>query len=113
MTYAILHRMGTRLGDYVREVRDRYSDSEQAQLDAQMRRFGLAGQLLALRLDAGLTQQELAKRSGISQADISRCERGIGNPTRDTLDALTAALNAHLEIVRNSEPAEQFALAGA
>jgi ribosome-binding protein aMBF1 (putative translation factor) len=111
--YAIMGGMGTRLDDYVHEVRERYSEHEQAQLDAQMRRFDLAGQLLALRLDAGLTQQQLTERSGISQADISRCERGIGNPTRETLDALTAALDAHLEIVRNGEPTEQYALAGA
>ncbi len=104
--------MATRLDDYIREVRERYSETERAQLDAQMRRFDLVGQLLSLRLDAGLTQQELAARSGISQADISRCERGVGNPTRATLDALTAALDAHLEVVRNGEPFERHALAG-
>jgi ribosome-binding protein aMBF1 (putative translation factor) len=103
--------MGAQLDDYIREVRERYGEAERAHLDAQMRRFDLAGQLLSLRLDAGLTQQQLAERSGISQADISRCERGMGNPTRTTLDALTAALGAHLEVVRNSEPAEQHALA--
>jgi len=99
--------MGTRLHDYTREVRERYSESERAQLDAQMRRFDLAGQLLSLRLDVGLTQHQLAERSGISQADISRCERGVGNPTRATLDALTTALDAHLEVVRNTQPAQQ------
>jgi DNA-binding XRE family transcriptional regulator len=104
--------MSTSLDDYVREVRERYSESERAHLDSQMRRFDLAGQLLSLRLGAGLTQQQLAERSGISQADISRCERGVGNPTRATLDALTAALDAHLEVVRNTQPAEQHALAG-
>jgi len=104
--------MGTRLDDSIREVRERCSETERAQLDAQMRRFDLAGQLLSLRLDAGLTQQGLAARSGISQADISRCERGVGNPTRATLGALTAALDAHLEVVRNGEPLERHALAG-
>jgi len=109
--YDIVLDMGTRLDDYLREVRERYSETERAHLDAQMRRFDLAGQLLSLRLDTGLTQQQLAERSGISQADISRCERGVGNPTRATLDALTAALDAHLEVVRNRQPADR-ALAG-
>ncbi len=72
-----------------------------------MRRFDLAGQLLALRLDTGLTQQQLAERSGISQADISRYERGLGNPTRTTIEALAAVLGAHLELIRNGEQAQQ------
>jgi DNA-binding XRE family transcriptional regulator len=54
--------------------------------------------------DAGITQKQLAEASGISQADISRYERGLGNPTRATIDALAVALGAHLELVRNSEP---------
>ncbi len=96
--------MGTSLTDYIQEVRDRYTDEQRAHLDAEMRRFDLAGQLLSLRLDAGVTQQQLAEQSGISQADISRYERGLGNPTRATIDALAVALGAHLELVRNSEP---------
>lgn len=96
--------MGTSLDDYITELRERYSDEERAHLDAEMRRFDLAGQLLSLRLDAGVTQQQLAEQSGISQADISRYERGLGNPTRATIDALAVALGAHLELVRNSEP---------
>jgi XRE family transcriptional regulator, regulator of sulfur utilization len=95
--------MRTRLTDYVQEVRERYSEEERAHLDAEMRRFDLAGQLLALRLDAGVTQEQLAERSGISQADISRYERGLGNPTRATIDALAVALGAHMELVRNEQ----------
>lgn len=97
--------MGISLDDYISELRERYSDEERAHLDAEMRRFDLAGQLLSLRLDAGVTQQQLAGQSGISQADISRYERGLGNPTRVTIDALAVALGAHLELVCNSEPA--------
>ncbi len=96
--------MGMSLDDYIDELRERYSDEERAHLDAEMRRFGLAGQLLSLRLDAGVTQKQLAEASGISQADISRYERGLGNPTRATIDALAVALGAHLELVRNAEP---------
>jgi DNA-binding XRE family transcriptional regulator len=97
--------MGTHLNDYAKEMRSRYGEEQRARLDAEMRRFDLAGQLLALRLDAGLTQQQLAERSGISQADISRYERGLGNPTRTTIDALAAVLGAHLELVHNDEQA--------
>lgn len=101
--------MGTRLTDYIQEVRERYDDEERVHLDAEMRRFDLAGQLLSLRLDAGVTQQQLAARSGIAQANVSRYERGLGNPTRATIDALAVALGAHLELVRNSEPQQTIA----
>jgi transcriptional regulator with XRE-family HTH domain len=97
--------MGTRLTDYIQEVRERYNDEERAHLDAEMRRFDLAGQLLSVRLDAGVTQQQLAERTGISQPDISRYERGLGNPTRATIDALAVELGAHLELVRNTRSA--------
>lgn len=99
--------MGTRLEDYVRELRSGYDEAQRARLDAEMRRFDLAGQLLALRLDGGLTQHQLAERSGISQADISRYERGLGNPTRTTIEALAAGLGAHLELVRDEQQAQQ------
>lgn len=99
--------MGARLSEYTQELRSRYDDEQRAHLDDEMRRFDLAGQLLALRLDTGLTQQQLAERSGISQADISRYERGLGNPTRTTIEALATVLGAHLELVRNGEQAPQ------
>ena len=58
--------MATKLNDYIEEVRSGYDDEQQARLDAEMRRFNLAGQLLALRLAAGLTQAELAERASRS-----------------------------------------------
>ena len=79
---------GDEAEDYIEEVRSGYDDEQQARLDAEMRRFNLAGQLLALRLAAGLTQAELAERAGLSQADISRYERGLGNPTRTTIEGI-------------------------
>jgi len=49
--------------------------------------------LLLTREEAGITQTELAKQSGINQADISRIERGVGNPTLAKIERLFAALN--------------------
>jgi len=99
--------MATKLNYYIEEVRSGYDDEQRARLDAQMRRFDLASQLLALRLAAGLTQAELAERAGLSQADISRYERGLGNPTSTTIEGIAAALGAHLELVRNDEQKPQ------
>jgi transcriptional regulator with XRE-family HTH domain len=56
-------------------------------------------QIVALREQAGLTQVELAERTGISQADISRIERGATSPTAKTLQRIAEALNAEVRLV--------------
>jgi ribosome-binding protein aMBF1 (putative translation factor) len=50
------------------------------------------------RVASGMSQRELAVRSGVRQADISRIERGAGNPTETTLQRLAAALERRLEL---------------
>ena len=44
--------------------------------------------LKRLRLDAGITQKQLAKEIGIAQATISQWESGTSKPTADALIAL-------------------------
>jgi transcriptional regulator with XRE-family HTH domain len=44
-----------------------------------------------------MTQRELARASGIDQAEISRIERGQANPTVQTLQALGAPLGVVLD----------------
>jgi XRE family transcriptional regulator, regulator of sulfur utilization len=46
-----------------------------------------------------MSQRELSERSGVRQADISRIERGAGNPTEATLQRLASALEKRLELV--------------
>lgn len=45
-----------------------------------------------LRLEGGITQRALAKRAGMSNADLCRIEGGRTNPTDQELKALGAAL---------------------
>src|SRR5262249_27336482 len=45
------------------------------------------------RQAAGLTQQELAERAGLSVHGIQKLERGVTHPYRDTVRGLVAALN--------------------
>lgn len=70
----------------------------------QLRQFEqaatLAVQVMELRAKSGLTQGELADRSGVTQADISRIERGSANPTEKTLCKIADALNADLCLVQ-------------
>src|SRR5437773_1301085 len=44
------------------------------------------------RLAAGLTQEALAERAGLSEHGIQKLERGVTRPYRDTVDRLLGAL---------------------
>lgn len=50
------------------------------------------------RQSCGVTQKELAKRTGIAQGDISKLERGNANPSLRTLQRLAAGLNMKLRL---------------
>jgi len=57
-----------------------------------------AGPLYELRRERGLSRRQLAARSGVALATISRIERGVGGPPyRSTLLALALALGACLD----------------
>lgn len=58
----------------------------------------LAYQLLLARESANMTQKQLSEKTGIYQADISKIERGIGNPSLATLTRLAEGLGMRLEI---------------
>ena len=60
---------------------------------------GSAGEALsAARIGEEMTQKQLAAVSGIDQADISKIERGLANPSLNTLDRLADALGKTLVI---------------
>lgn len=46
-----------------------------------------------------ISQVELSKKTGIIQADISRIERGIANPSMSILKRLAESMNMELKIV--------------
>ena len=58
----------------------------------------LGDALLAARAAAGLSQTELAAKTGINQADISRLEHGYANPTVSMLQRLADGLGTGLSI---------------
>jgi ribosome-binding protein aMBF1 (putative translation factor) len=57
-------------------------------LDDLRAAFRLARELVRARQQRGLTQQAVAKLTGITQADLSRYESAQGNPGFLTLDKL-------------------------
>ena len=54
--------------------------------------------LIRARLDANLTQAELAERIGTKQSAIARLENGSNNPTLDMMARLAKALSVSFEI---------------
>jgi len=61
-----------------------------------------------LRQQTGLTQEQLAARSGFSQQYISGLEAGRRNPTIITLFELAQALGvSHVDLVRPETPPER------
>jgi transcriptional regulator with XRE-family HTH domain len=56
------------------------------------------------RIEAGLTQEQFAERSGFSQQYVSNLERGQSNPTVVTLFELATALGvSHVALVEPDE----------
>jgi ribosome-binding protein aMBF1 (putative translation factor) len=64
--------------------------------------YDLAMQVVALREKRGLSQAQLARRSGVDQADISRIECGSTSPTGRTLHRIAEALDADVRLVPRS-----------
>lgn len=54
--------------------------------------------VMQARVATGMTQEELAQRSGIRQEALSRIERGAANPTAKTLERIARALGRQLVI---------------
>jgi transcriptional regulator with XRE-family HTH domain len=54
--------------------------------------------MLNARKEEGLTQKELSDRSGITQSDISKLERGNANPSLRTLQRLAAGMGMKLRL---------------
>lgn len=59
----------------------------------------LAYQLVQARENSNLTQKELAEKTGIYQADISKIERGLGNPSLATIKRLADGLDIQIDFV--------------
>lgn len=69
-----------------------------AEYEALEPEFQIIRAMLEGRDKLNLTQKDLAKLSGITQADISRLENGNANPSIRTLKKLATAMNMVLDI---------------
>ena len=95
--------------DYCRQ---RMQDPRVAAAQRQLQpKLDLGRQILHLRHERGWTQKELAERVGTKQANISRLENGLLNPSIDMLQRVAKALGADLTVTLTvsvqREPVEQ------
>ena len=60
--------------------------------------FMVGYKLTSARNEANITQKELAERTHIYQADISKIERGLANPSIKTLQRLAEGMGMKLQI---------------
>ena len=60
--------------------------------------FQLIRALTEARKEVGMTQQQLAEKSGVHQVNISRIENGTGNPSVETLQKLAKGMGKKLII---------------
>lgn len=58
----------------------------------------LGSNIKELRKGMGLTQQELADKTGISKTYIGQIERGLVNPSVDKLQAIAVAIDCTMII---------------
>ena len=68
------------------------------EFDALEPEFQLIREMIKARREAGLTQKELAERTGLQQSNISRIENGNGNPSLETLNKIAQGLGKKLAI---------------
>ncbi len=90
---------GPLLGERTPEL-DRFAEAVQADIQAAYdRTFGVGETVARRRAELGMSQAELARRSGVSKADISRLERGKANPTLGTLRKVLDELQLDLQVL--------------
>ena len=60
--------------------------------------FDVIRAIVDTRVSLNLTQKQLAERTGINQADISKLENGTGNPSINLLKRLADGMDMALKI---------------
>ena len=91
------------LDDYLKRSKrtnSRQASAARAEFDQA---YGIARQVIEIREKHSLTQVELAEKAGLSQAQISRIERGVVSPTSATLGRIAEALGADLRLVERPQ----------
>lgn len=86
----------TNFNDFLAE---QLSDPEfKKEYDALRPEYAIIQAIIDARKSTGMTQKQLAEKTGITQADISRLESGSGNPSLKTLQRLAEGMGMRLKL---------------
>ena len=86
----------TNFDDFLKE---KLKDPEfKKEYDALEPEFNIIQAMIDARKETGLTQKQLAEKTGIAQGDISRLENGSANPSLRTLQRLAAGMDMRLRV---------------
>ena len=80
------------------EVETIYEEGKTIKVEEISSSMVVGNAVVEARNKAGLSQKELSNLTGIDQSDISKIERGVGNPSINTIDRIAKALNNKLVI---------------
>ena len=87
------------MSDFEKYLAERMKDPAfKAEYDALEPEFSIIQAMIDARKASGLTQQQLAEKTGIAQADISKLENGSANPSLRTLRRLAAGMGMQLNL---------------
>ncbi len=87
------------MSDFRKFLDEQLEDPEfKAEWDALHPERALVQAMIDARKRTGMTQQQLAEKTGISQSDISKFETGGGNPSIKTLQRLAAGMGMILQV---------------
>lgn len=75
-----------------------------AEYDALEPEFNIIQAMIDARKQQNLTQEELSKITGITQADISRIENGTRNPSLEMVKRLARGLGMRLKLELIPQP---------
>ncbi len=87
----------TTFDDFIKELQEEAEaegPNAVVEFDALDAHFMVGAQILHRRHQLHLSQQALAVAAGVPQAEISRIERGISNPTVTTIGKIVSALGS-------------------
>lgn len=88
--------MTNRFDDFLQE---QLADPQvRAEYDALEPEFTIMQAMIDARKASGMTQKQLAEKTGINQADISKLEHGNANPSLRTLQRLAKGMGKRLTI---------------
>ena len=74
------------------------NDEVRAEYEALRPQYELIEQIIIARTKQGITQEELAKRAGTKQSNISRFEGGNYNPSLEFMQKIAQGLGKELHI---------------